>query len=265
MENDAFFACEAGRYLPNPICRGPWDPQALHGRVIVALLAHEIERKHGEPGFMPARLTVDMYRPPGFAPIEVVTKVVRDGKRIRVVDAEFISDGTSQARATCQLLRRTENAPGRVWSPPAWSVPDPETIEPPPNRPGRGGMGGMWMTRNISGAMGTFGQRRVWIREARNCVAGTELSPFLRAASAADFASPISNAGDQGLGYINTDVTLHLHRMPIGEWIGLEVVNHQATDGVTLGACFMHDREGAVGSSTVVGVAQRRARRPPPA
>ena len=262
MEQEPFFKREAGHYVPTAACRGPWDPRSLHGRVIVALLAHEIEQKHGEPGFMPARLTVDMYRLPGFAPIEVTTKVVRDGNRIKVIDAEFISDGVSQARATCQLLRRTENAPGRVWSPPAWSVPSPETLEPPANPSGRTGM---WMTRNITGRMGTFGQRRVWVREARNCVVGVELSPFLRAASAADFASPISNAGDQGLGYINTDVTLHLHRLPAGAWIGLEVVNHQATDGVALGACFLYDEQGAIGSSTVVGVAQRRARREPPA
>jgi hypothetical protein len=259
MENGPFFTRDAARYIPTPACRGPWDPQSLHGRVIIALLAHEIEEKHGAPDFMPARLTVDMYRLPGFAPIEMTTKVVRDGNRIKVIDAEFLSDGVSQARATCQLLKRTENAPGRTWSPPSWSAPDPETLDPPPNRSGRNPM---WMTRNITGAMGTFGQRRVWVREVRNCVEGVELSPFLRAASAADFASPISNASDQGLGYINTDVTLHLHRLPAGEWLGFEVVNHHATDGVTLGACFLYDKEGAIGSSTVVGVAQRRAPRP---
>ena len=50
-------------------------------------------------------------------PVEVTTRLIRDGMRIRVVEAEFFSGGTSMARASCQLLRRTENAPGNVWSP----------------------------------------------------------------------------------------------------------------------------------------------------
>ena len=48
--------------------------------------------------------------------------------RIKVIEAEFFSGGTSMARASCQLLRKTENAPGNVWSPPNWDVPAPADI-----------------------------------------------------------------------------------------------------------------------------------------
>jgi hypothetical protein len=40
--------------------------------------------------------------------------------------------------------------------------------------------------------------------------------------------APFANAGDQGLGYINSDVTLYLHRLPVTPWVGFEVVNHHA-------------------------------------
>ena len=66
----------------------------------------------------------------------------------------------------------------------------------------------------------------------------------MRVAVAADFASPFANAGDQGLGYINSDVTLYLHRLPVKEWIGFEVVNHRATDGVAIGECWLYDERG---------------------
>ena len=102
----------------------------LHGRVIAGLLAFQIEQDHGHPDLLPARLTVDMYRPPDFSPIVITTKVVRDGYRIKVVDAEFLSGGRSVARATCQLLRRTENSPGNIWKPENWSVPSPEACGP---------------------------------------------------------------------------------------------------------------------------------------
>ena len=42
-----------------------------------------------------------------------------------MVDAEFFSAGVSMARATCQLLRRTENPDGAIWSPPNWDAPPP--------------------------------------------------------------------------------------------------------------------------------------------
>jgi hypothetical protein len=254
--NEPFFRREGGHYIANRISAGPWDPNSLHGRVVIGLLAHEIELHHGAPEFTPARLTVDMYRLPGFAPMEVTTKLVRDGKRIKVVDAEFFSGGVSMARATCQLLARTENPEGNVWSPPNWDAPKPDDIPPPAQR---GALGGMWEIRPITGDWGTYTPRRkLWMREVRELVESHPLTSFVRLGLASDFASPFANAGDKGLGYINSDATLYLHRPMKGEWIGFEVVNHQATDGVAIGECFVYDVEGPIGSATVAALAQRR-------
>jgi hypothetical protein len=256
MTNEPFFCRDGDRFVPSPVSRGPWDPKSLHGRVVVGLLGREIERRHGDPEFMPARLTVDMYRLPDLSPAEVVTRVVRDGGRIKVIDAEFISGGTPMARATCQLLRRTDNPQGKVWSPPPWDAPAPADI-PAPEDP-RGSLGGMWTVRPISGAMGALGPRRLWMAEVRPLIGGEPWTPFARAAVSCDFASPFANAGEQGLAYINSDVTLYLHRLPVTEWIGYEVVNHGAADGVAVGECWVHDEQGPIGSATVAALAQRR-------
>ena len=256
MTNQPFFARDGDAFIPNGIASGPWDPNSLHGRVIIGLLAFVIEARHGADDFVPARLTVDMFRLPTLAPIEVTTKLVRDGLRIKVVEADFFSGGVSMARASCQLLRKTENPQGRVWSPPNWEVPAPADI-PDPGDP-RLGMNGKWAARPITGTMGTLGARRLWMSEVRDLVEGTPLTPFVRVALASDFASPFANAGDQGLGYINSDVTLYLHRLPVKEWIGFEVVNHHATDGVAIGECFLYDQQGPIGTSTVAALAQRK-------
>ena len=127
MKNQPFFAKRGDAFIPYPVSNGPWDPNSMHGRVVVGLLAHVIEARHGADDFVPARLTVDMFRLPDIlTPVEVTTRLIRDGKRIKVAEAEFFSGGTSMARASCQLLRRTENAPGNVWSPPNWDAPLPE-------------------------------------------------------------------------------------------------------------------------------------------
>jgi hypothetical protein len=260
MTNQPFFTKDRDAYIPTPIASGPWDPKSLHGRVIIGLLAFAIEERHGAEDFVPARLTVDMFRLPDLSPIEVKTKLIRDGLRIKVVEADFFSRGVAMARASCQLLRKTQNPPGRVWSPPNWGVPAPADLAVPEDP--RLGMYGKWTTRPIVGAMGTLGPRRLWMSEVRDLVEGAPLTPFVRAAVAADFASPFANAGDQGLGYINSDVTLYLHRLPVKEWIGFEVVNHHATDGIAIGECFLYDQQGPIGSSTVAALAQRKPMTP---
>jgi hypothetical protein len=265
MTNQPFFAKRGDAFIPNQVSNGPWDPNSMHGRVVVGLLAHVIEERHGADEFVPARLTVDMYRLPDvLTPVEVTTKLARDGKRIKVVEAEFFSGGTSMARASCQLLRRTENAPGNVWSPASWDAPLPDTI-PAPTDP-RLGMNGKWTTRPIAGHMGSLGPRRLWMSEVRELVEGTPMSPFVHVATGADFASPFANAGDQGLGYINSDVTLYLHRLPVTRWVGFDVVNHHASDGIAIGECWLYDEKGPIGTSTVAALAQRKPMKdvPPP-
>jgi len=254
MPNTPFFTRDGDRFLPTPASRGPWDAKSLHGRVIVGLLAATIERRHGGPEFTPARLTVDMYRLPGLDPVEVTTRLTRDGYRIRVAEAEFFSDGVSMARASCQLLRRTAAPQGKVWTPPNWTAPAPQALAGPDDP--SAALDGMWTIRPIVGEMGSMGPRRVWMAEVRELVEGEPLTPFVRAALAADFASPFANAGDAGLRYINSDVSLYLHRPPKSEWIGLEVVNHQATDGVAIGECWVYDEAGGIGTATVAALAQ---------
>jgi Thioesterase-like superfamily len=257
MTNQPFFVRTGDTFVPTPAASGWWDPNSLHGRCVIALLASVIEQRHGGSDFMPARLTVDMFRLPQIGtPAEVKTRLIRDGLRIRVVEAEFVSGGVGMARASCQLLRKTQNAEGTVWSPPNWDAALPADI-PVPADP-RLGMNGKWAVRPIVGAMGTIGPRRLWISERHDLVDDTPWTPFTRVAVAADFASPFANAGDHGLRYINSDVTLYLHRLPVTEWIGFEVVNHHASDGVAIGECWLYDEQGPIGTSTVAALAQRK-------
>jgi hypothetical protein len=255
MEKEAFFVRDGAAFRANPISAGPWDPSSLHGRVVIGLLAHAIESEHGDEAYAPARLTVDMYRLAGFAPITVETRVLRSSHRLKVIDAEAFAGGVSIARATSQLLRRTQPPAGRVWTGPHWSAPHPDDMPIPDDQPLA--LGGMWEMRPIAGTMGTVGPRRLWMAEVRELVAGVMLTPWVRAALAADFASPFANAGDAGLGYINSDITLYLARAPRGRWIGFEVVNHQADAGVAIGECWIYDEDGPIGTVNCCALAQK--------
>ena len=257
MSEEAFFKRDAdGAYLPQPMSRGPWNPNSLHGRVVIGLCGYELERVHGGAEWMPARLTVDMYRLPDFNPITAKTTVVRGGRRIKLVDVELIQSGKSVARGTAQFLIRGENAPGKTISPPKWEAPHPDELPPPP--PNQFG-GRMWKMRNVADWFGSNAMKRgAWMAEIREVVEGSPLTPFQRVAMAADFVSPLANRSDNSLGYINTDVTVYLHRLPVGEWIGFEKINHHATEGVAIGECFLHDVEGPIGSASCAALRQAR-------
>ncbi|HEY1751586.1 MAG TPA: thioesterase family protein [Caulobacteraceae bacterium] len=257
MSNEPFFRRDGDLYQPTPMSRGPWSPTSLHGRVVAGLLAHAIEQRHGEPDLMPARFTIDMYRLPDLSAAAVAVTPIREGRRIKVIDAEYSVGGVSMARATCQFLRQTQDPEGEVWRPPNWDAPKPDDVPAPQDS--RGAMGGMWATRRIAGDFGVFGpNKRLWMSEVRDCVEGEPLTPFVRAALAADFASPFANSGDKGLGWINSDITLYLARLPATKWIGFEVKNHQSSKGVAVAECWLYDEEGPIGASSVAALAQAR-------
>ncbi len=252
---EPFFHRDGERLIPTQQARGPWKAGTLHGRVIVGVLAGEIERRHGDPAYLPTRLTVDMHRAPSMEPLQVETRVVRDGYRIKVVDAELISEGRRAGRATCQLLRRSDEPEGRGWTGDVWDAPGPEHLPDAGATPES--MFGLWDMRWIAGRIGQLGQRRLWMREIRELIGGEPLTPFLRVASGVDYVSPLANVGEmRNYGYINSDVTMYLHRLPVGEWIGYESLAHEASNGIALGHCNLYDIEGRIGWGSACALAQ---------
>jgi hypothetical protein len=109
---------------------------------------------------------------------------------------------------------------------------------------------------------GGTGRRRVWISETCDLVEGERNSPLVRAALAADSASPLAHASDIGLDFINADYTLYLSRLPVGDFIGLESGGHTSTDGIAVGQCTMHDTSGPIGFCMTAAVANPGVRPP---
>jgi len=266
FEPPAFFSLEDDAFVPAPIARGPWSAEMLNGRLLAGLFARAFDQQYADSTFLFSRLTVDLFRSPPMRPVQVQTSVAREGNRIRAFDATMRCDGVEIARANTVALLKSEQPDGAVWTPPVWSVPAPEEIEAPAFPPTNGGasrpqgFSPMWDSRTITGRMGgaELVQKRCWVRESRPLVQGEELTPFVRVAMAADYTNPWANSGNQGLQFINADITLYIHRLPRQEWIGFEVVNHGSTEGVAIGECALYDKEGPIGRSTVCSLANRR-------
>jgi len=268
-----FFVREGDRYLPTQASLGYWGPGTLNGRVIGGLLGFELERVFGEEGFVPARFTVDLFRLAPSAPVRIETRAVRLGGRLKVADAEFICGDVMVARATCQFLRTSQNPANPTWQSPDWTAAAPLALP-------TDGRNRYWEVRPIPagsqraprawddaparasgnppvlGPLSPIAARQAWVRETRDFVAGEALTPFTRLAAAADFASPLANSSESGIDFVNSDFTLYIHRLPRTEWIGFELVRHQAQGGVAVGECWLYDEDGPIGSVNVAAIAQ---------
>jgi hypothetical protein len=247
--SDAFFDPTDAGLVPHPDARGPWAQDMMHGRLLAGLAAWAIEREHGDAAFLPARLTVDLYKNPRMEPTSVATTVVRAGGRVRAIDAVLHVGGVEVARASTLWLRRNEAHVdrGEVHTP-AWDAapPDDAVIE----------FGGAFEVKSIGRdrAFGAPMPRRTWLRDTRPLVAGEAMTPFVRAALAADFASPLANSHAGGLDFINADLTLHLGRLPVGDWIGFDVAERVVHEGVSVVSCRFHDLGGPIGWSSACAV-----------
>ena len=81
-------------------------------------------------------------------------------------------------------------------------------------------------------------------------VEGFEMSPLERLFSIVDSASGVSSRLDIRKWYaINTDLTVHLHRQPVGEWVGMTARTSIGPDGIGLATSTVHDVEGPVGTT----------------
>jgi len=224
------------------------------GRYLAGLVAWGAER-HAEPDLQPSRLTVDMFRPGTMGPTMAVPKVVRNGRRIKVVDVEVIVDEALVCRGSVVFLRRSAEPLVETWDVPSWTPPEPEDLV---TMTDRFGWAPPWDQRPF-GTWGTLeGRRGVWLRETQTFIAGEPDSPFLRVALAADNANGTLNAGPRGLPYINADLTLTLAALPEGAWIGMDPISRVSSDGVSVGTCDVYDRTRRIGQVAMIGVADER-------
>lgn len=258
---EPYFTVRGTEFVPAAHARSWWAAAMLHGRLLGGLLARAGEREHGAVGWQASRLTVDLFRNAPLAPVTVGTERVRDGRRIRVVDGTAVVGGQLVAKASLVLLRQAEQPAGRVPATPAWDAPDPESL---PAARSRFPPLAWRFTRDNDPARhwSAAGGRRLWLRETCELVAGEPLSPLVRAALAADSASPLAHASDTGLEFINADYTLYLSRLPVGDTVGLESGGHTSELGIAVGHCTMHDRSGPIGYCMTAAVANPGVRTP---
>jgi hypothetical protein len=247
------FRRDGAAFVPTVHSRGPWDPGAQHGGAPAALLAEAVR----EAGMHVARLTYDFVGPvPVGAPLRVQTRVVRPGGRLQLVEGDLLGeDGAPVVRLRAMRLRSGEVS-GLPLSADAEAVPGgaPESAAAsdfPLEGPDAEGFHRTAMEiRFAAGTSYGRGPALTWFRFARPLVEGAEPSPLALVVAAADFGNGVSRILDfERHLFVNTDLTIHLRREPVGKWVMLDARTRVEPTGVGLAWSTLYDRSGAIGLS----------------
>jgi acyl-CoA thioesterase len=249
-----FVRSEPDSYLPTVNARSRWGDDHLNGPALVGLAALTLEARFGLAEFVPARLTVDLFKVARGVPTTTTARLIRDGRRVRNAECEILQDGVPVARATLVQYRRSSAPPGQEWRP-ATEFLVPTDIDDS-SRLRVGSDEGGWSPK-IAEHMNT--SRKRFLNRAIDVVEGTINTPFVNAVYAAEGTSLVTNLGTAGIGYINGDLTVGLSRMPVDEWIYVQGDSHWVADGISVGSATLFDRDGAFGTGLVTAISNPAA------
>lgn len=241
------------RFAATDLVRSTWSASIQHAAPVSALLVRALQRCEPRDDARLSRVLIDLLGPvPAEGDLWVRARRDRSGKQIELVSAEMLAtgpDGSPRpvARAIGWRLQTLDTS--TVVHAPA--LP----LRPLAQARGRDmkkdwqrnyvhSLDWRWLTKPMSAGPGES-----WIRPEVDLVKGESMTPLERLFAVADDANGIGTKLDiRQWTFLNTDLVVHIHRMPEGEWVGIRAETSYGPDGIgtTLGTLF--DETGPVGA-----------------
>jgi len=240
------------QWHPEPFAKGPFG--GLHGGAVSGLLVGEIEAKAQAEGLGRAvSATVYLVRPAPLSPLTTDIQTVRAGGRLSVYENSLIAGEKLQSKASVCLLQpvafegmteapqtdfETERA--RIEALPQWAFQK----EASPDRFG-----------GIKTFLDAIDVRQdadmLWVKPLYPLIEDTR-TPLGTAISIADFSTlfeVVHNERPPAAGWPNADISVHLARDPVGEWVGVKESSQWFANGTGLTESTLHDTAGIFGRS----------------
>lgn len=252
------------RFRATDLTRGTWSAAIQHGGPVSALLVRALQGCARRDDTRLSRVVVDLIGGvPADGDLWVQAQVQRPGKQIELLGAQMLAPGPDGAprpvaRATgWRLQHQDTRSLARAAAPP----PRPRTEAFDRNlksldwdRNYVHSLQWLWLTEPLSDGPGES-----WIRPTVDLVSGESMSPLERLFAVADCANGIGSKLDiRQWTFLNTDLAVHVFRVPDGEWVGIRAETSYGPDGIgtTVGSLF--DEHGAVGAIQQSVLVRRR-------
>lgn len=254
------------RFRATDMVRSTWTADIQHGAPPSALLVRALEQCEQREDTRLSRVLVDLLGPvPATGDFWVRAARERAGKQIELITAEMLApgpDGTVrpvvrasgwrfQYQDTTDVVHAAE-APLRPLSQ-ARSRDMAEHWDPNYLH----SIDWRWLTMPFGDGPGES-----WLSPTVDLVKGEALTPLQRLFTVADDANGIGTKIDiRAFTFVNTDLAVHIHRIPDGEWIGIRAETDYGPDGIGTTRGTLFDEHGAVGAIQQSVLVRRRQNR----
>lgn len=232
--------------VPAPEAKGPFP--GVHGGVVCGALASAMEALAAERAAgQPLSLAVNLMRAVAVAPFAVAARIVREGGRALVLEAELTAEGKACAMARALFAKPLAiprlKAPRGAPADPARCPPfdfDVTYVE------------GTWLRHACDFRRGGD---IIWTRLLRPLVLPE--TPLARVACLADWSTGITRPDghdeDRAVAsFPNLDLTIHLARLPAADdgWVGLAGTPYWQPSGLGITETTLHDSAGVIGQAS---------------
>ncbi|WP_028659919.1 thioesterase family protein [Nocardioides insulae] len=247
MSTTYFVRTGASTYMPTPHVGGAWNTAEQHIAPALGLMAHLVEAdrdRRRDDGLVLARLSYDILGTLPLEEVDVRVEVRRPGRSIELVEATLSHSGRPAVLLRAWLMRSGETAQvaGTVHAP----IPGPEELPAWPAD--EVWPGGFIASAEVRRAQERPGRARFWVRSDVDLL-DEPVGPTAYAARLFDIANGMTVREDpRKVAFPNLDLTAHLFRAPVGEWVGFDTSVSFGAGGLGLTASILHDTEGPFGT-----------------
>ena len=254
------------KFAATDLVRSTWSASIQHGAPVSALLARALERCEQRDDTRLSRVLIDLLGPvPAEGDLWVRAQRERSGKQIELITAEMLApgpDGSPRAVARAsgwRLQQQDTSAVLHAPAPPLAPLAQARSRDMAKDwdRNYVHSIDWRWLTTPLADGPGES-----WLSPTVDVVKGETMTPLQRLFAVADDANGIGTKLDvRQWTFMNTDLVVHIHRVPEGEWIGIRAETNYGPDGIgtTLGTLF--DERGAVGAIQQSVLVRRREKR----
>lgn len=248
-------AGEYSAFDPTDYTRSNWGPEIQHGSPPLALLTKLVEELSADSGLRIGSLHLDILGAIPVAPVRTRVWVERPGSRVSMMVAEMVADRLV-ARLSAWLIAVSDTADvASDRYPPV--VEGPAVTRPAAFVDVRGYFDALdWRPQqHAEGESAAVS----WMRPTAHIVDAEPTTALQRLAAVVDCANGVGAILDpRQFFFMNTDTTVHLHRLPTGDDFALRARASIGPDGVGVTTAEVFDKTGFVGTAAQTLLVQRR-------